>query len=724
MKYFISTLFLSLSFGFVTGAHAEDAFLETGKAESDYIMSEYDVTPVSFNDVSSDSWEEEVISLAVQEGVMNGYGDNTFQPKGNVTRAEALKVIISAAKIPYEYDPDFAFSDVDSSEWYAPYFSTAKKMASANGNKFEDKAYPNQYITRAEATKFVLKTFQLSIPDSVDQSPFVDVMADIWYAPYIAIAGERDIVLGSPEANYFPNQLMTRSDLLTLVFRSRRIGRERDNVTVDANTAPSDVSISPVEGTYTEAILVSIGAKNESAICYTTNGEIPSCSSSGSCSAGSSYESPFYFTETGTIHAIACNSKGSSNSVQSSYFIQADEESYGLPYAVDFSPSGGTYYQKTYVYLDSYNSDTICYSTSSNITPRCSYDGYSCDSGTRYDRGLYLNGGRTITAVACNSEGSSNIEQQYYNIRYNSYYNDNCYYDNYGNYHCNNDYYDDYYYNDHNDCYYDNYGNYRCDYDYNDDDYYDYYDYDDDYYDYDDDDYYYDDGDDTIIIIPDNGDDGEEENDRIPSRPGHTPLNPTNPSDPQNPVPMNPGDGATIQPVKNPNSGGATIQPVKKPAQKPATTQPVKKPSTPKKPATTQPVKKPAQKPQKKPTAQPTKPAQKPATTQPVKKPSTPKKPATTQPVKKPAQKPQKKPTAQPTKPAQKPATTQPVKKPQKPVQKPTQQPQKKPQAQKPAQKPQVQKSAPKPQKPQPSVSGGAKGNLTNQQINIPSGLR
>jgi hypothetical protein len=46
---------------------------------------------ISFAD--KDKCDSVVVSKAVNAGLVNGYEDNTFRPYGNLTRAEAMKIL-------------------------------------------------------------------------------------------------------------------------------------------------------------------------------------------------------------------------------------------------------------------------------------------------------------------------------------------------------------------------------------------------------------------------------------------------------------------------------------------------------------------------------------------------------------------------------------------------------------------------------------------------------
>jgi len=58
-----------------------------------------DAAPQGFSDVSAKHWAFASIGVMKTLGVVSGYGDGTFRPSGNATRAEAAKMIYKALKI-------------------------------------------------------------------------------------------------------------------------------------------------------------------------------------------------------------------------------------------------------------------------------------------------------------------------------------------------------------------------------------------------------------------------------------------------------------------------------------------------------------------------------------------------------------------------------------------------------------------------------------------------
>src|SRR5690606_38925588 len=52
---------------------------------------------INFTDIRSSDWFYAAIVAARSAGWIDGYSDQTFRPNQNITRAEALKIILSSA---------------------------------------------------------------------------------------------------------------------------------------------------------------------------------------------------------------------------------------------------------------------------------------------------------------------------------------------------------------------------------------------------------------------------------------------------------------------------------------------------------------------------------------------------------------------------------------------------------------------------------------------------
>ncbi|MFB4321623.1 S-layer homology domain-containing protein [Priestia sp. BR_2] len=98
-----------------------------------------------FSDVKSTHWGASAITKAVSKGYVDGYTNGTFKPDASVTRAEFLKMVVSALEL--ETTPA-------SGKWYTEYVEAASKVglyASADFN--DNEAAWTKVMTREEMAR-------------------------------------------------------------------------------------------------------------------------------------------------------------------------------------------------------------------------------------------------------------------------------------------------------------------------------------------------------------------------------------------------------------------------------------------------------------------------------------------------------------------------------------------------------------------------------------------
>ena len=110
----------------------------------------------NFSDVSADKWYNNAVSTLSRMGVIGGYADGTFRPDAPISRAEFAKIAVSftqnTGSATYNY-----FTDVKTTDWFAPYVTAAKDAGLIEG--YSDGSFkPESKITRAEACAIVNRT--------------------------------------------------------------------------------------------------------------------------------------------------------------------------------------------------------------------------------------------------------------------------------------------------------------------------------------------------------------------------------------------------------------------------------------------------------------------------------------------------------------------------------------------------------------------------------------
>ena len=170
-----------------------------------------------FTDVSGHWAETYIDKLRVLNVVQGTVVEGTkvkFEPNKNILRAEAIKIIMLGYGIGGTSCHAEFFPDMGANDWFCDVVSKAKQLGYVQGDK--GMLYPGREITRAEAVKIVLLVKGIEVPD-ITSAPFADVPLDAWYAKYVAKAKELNIVGGVGNNKFEPNRSITRAELSKVV---------------------------------------------------------------------------------------------------------------------------------------------------------------------------------------------------------------------------------------------------------------------------------------------------------------------------------------------------------------------------------------------------------------------------------------------------------------------------------------------------------------------------
>ena len=153
----------------------------------------------------------------VNELVINGKAKNVFAPNDNVTRAEFIKMIISALEIKSN-NVECTFADV-AEDWSKPYIVIAVGAGIANGVT-EDAFNPTGVITREMGATFCARALQSKgVTLTADGNIFTDDYAISEYAKE-SVYGLKNagVVSGMGDNSYNPLGNMTRAQAAKMIY--------------------------------------------------------------------------------------------------------------------------------------------------------------------------------------------------------------------------------------------------------------------------------------------------------------------------------------------------------------------------------------------------------------------------------------------------------------------------------------------------------------------------
>ncbi|MDP2211184.1 MAG: S-layer homology domain-containing protein [Candidatus Aquicultor sp.] len=168
-----------------------------------------------FKDIGTDDWCFQYIFSLVKKGVVTGYGDGTFKPTSAVTRAEFIKMVVTASGIDTLTVHNGYFPDVSSAHWVSPYVEAAKESNIISGDAAGN-FRPDVIINRAEAAEIVVNAAGANENASGDL--FSDVASDFWAYVPIMTARNSGIINGYPDGTFRPTGNASRAESTKIIF--------------------------------------------------------------------------------------------------------------------------------------------------------------------------------------------------------------------------------------------------------------------------------------------------------------------------------------------------------------------------------------------------------------------------------------------------------------------------------------------------------------------------
>jgi hypothetical protein len=156
---------------------------------------------IGFSDVNKNDWYYESISELESFGVVNGYEDGSFRPKGKVKVTEFLKMILETE----------GFDVVKKDLWHEGYIDKSREL------KLFDEEYTYSEDIKRKDVALIIK--RISESDRNYKSiNFIDLEnIEPKYVDAIAYVYNKEIINGYPDGTFRPEETLTRAEAATLI---------------------------------------------------------------------------------------------------------------------------------------------------------------------------------------------------------------------------------------------------------------------------------------------------------------------------------------------------------------------------------------------------------------------------------------------------------------------------------------------------------------------------
>jgi len=173
--------------------------------------------PTIFTDVSSPSVHAGNIARLVAAGVTGGTSATTYEPFGDVTRAQMASFLARARNLAPIWDPGVdAFPDVDPNSVHAGNINAIRAAGITQGRA--DGTYgPGGTVVRAEMASFITRAAGLD--PVVGGTGFTDVVPNSVHAPSIYAVRDAEITTGTTASTFEPAGNVRRDQMASFLVR-------------------------------------------------------------------------------------------------------------------------------------------------------------------------------------------------------------------------------------------------------------------------------------------------------------------------------------------------------------------------------------------------------------------------------------------------------------------------------------------------------------------------
>ena len=209
-----------------------------------------------FKDVPKGHWAYDEIMWMFERKIIEGIGNNVFNPNGIVTRAEFAKMMVLTLDLE-KYSPDTpSFLDVKKKDWAYPYVESAKRYLTGFRTSGGDYYYPSRPAVR-EYMAVALVTALGYQGEDYDENllrKFTDSgQINPNLRKHVALAVKYGLMEGYNDNTFKPQGNLTRAEAAKLLYRAfksheEKVTYDEEKVTFDELYAKPTVSVSYENG--------------------------------------------------------------------------------------------------------------------------------------------------------------------------------------------------------------------------------------------------------------------------------------------------------------------------------------------------------------------------------------------------------------------------------------------------------------------------------------------
>jgi hypothetical protein len=181
-----------------------------------------EVPPAGFADVAADNVHGRAIDCMRHRGLIEGVGDNNYQPAGLVTRAQMATVVarlieVSGGDLPDDSNDSFTDDEGSVHEASINQLAALGVVSGKSASTFD----PGGHVSRGQMASLMIRAVEhrLDLELTVRGEPFADDDDDV-HETSINKAASAGVVAGLGDGRYDPNGVVVRDQMASFVIRA------------------------------------------------------------------------------------------------------------------------------------------------------------------------------------------------------------------------------------------------------------------------------------------------------------------------------------------------------------------------------------------------------------------------------------------------------------------------------------------------------------------------
>ncbi len=197
-------------------------------------------------------------------GIISGYSDGTFRPNSIVTRGQAAKMLALALKLDVKNVVNPRFKDVPTSNQFYPYIAALVQEGLIDG--YSDQSFqPDEPITRGQIAKALTLGYRFSVATKLTHH-FEDVPSNNSNAYYIQTLIDLNITKGVTPVSFKPHDPITRGQIATFIVRAENADGSNMAVNTVGKIEGNKVYINSVPYTIDPSLTAIFNESNEAVL--------------------------------------------------------------------------------------------------------------------------------------------------------------------------------------------------------------------------------------------------------------------------------------------------------------------------------------------------------------------------------------------------------------------------------------------------------------------------